>query len=282
MARKISMKTIALIFSLVLAFTVTAQAAEPTDYVIKHEQMLYSVVLVQLPRSSGSGTVIWSGEHEGKIRTYILTNHHVVKAAISVSKEWSSKHNKEIEVERRTPVEAYWFTYINHAVNTGKRGQRANIVAYSEQMDLALIQLLDTENVVSPVAPLMPSDSTAHLMERVWAIGSGLGRPPFATSGHVAYLDGIKNGRPFLMSTAPIVWGNSGGALFLWSDQRSRYELLGVPSRIEIVGFRTPIFGMAWSIPSLTIYEFLDENCFSFITGNEAIDECKEDYKDGE
>ena len=256
-----------------------SMAAEPTDYVIKHEQMLYNVVLVQAGRGSGSGTVIYSGEQDGEIHTYILTNWHVISSAISINKEWNSKLAEEVDVEQREPVEAYWFDYIRYAVNTGKRGQRADIVAYNEKMDLALIRLVDNERVVS-IAPLIPPDDEVHLMERVWAIGSGLGHPPFATSGFIASIDGIKSGRNYMMTTAPIVWGNSGGALFRWSDERERYELIGVPSRISVMGYSTPIFNMAWSIPAKTIYEFLDANCFDFITGNDIVDECKDDDED--
>ena len=242
-------------------------AAEPTDYKIRHDQMLNAVVLVDVGRGSGSGTVIYSGEWEGEKHTYILTNWHVVRTAISISKEWDSRSAANIDVERRQPVDAYWFSYLQYSVTTGTRGQRADIVAYNEKMDLALIRLVDTENTVSPVAPLLPQGDTVHLMERVWAIGSGLGRPPFATEGYVASVDGRQSGMEYMMTTAPIVWGNSGGALFRWSDTDQHYQLVGVPSRIEIAGFKFPIFQMAWSIPAKTIYEFLENNNLCFIYG---------------
>jgi len=114
---------------------------------------------------------------------------------------------------------------------------------------------------------MLPQGDTVHLMERVWAIGSGLGRPPFATEGYVASVDGRQSGMEYMMSTAPIVWGNSGGALFRWSDTDQHYQLVGVPSRIEIAGFKFPIFNMAWSIPTKTIYEFLANNNMCFIYG---------------
>jgi S1-C subfamily serine protease len=254
--------------AIMMAVGATSQAAEPTGYVIKHDQMLNAVVLVDVGGGSGSGTVIYSDEWEGEAHTYILTNYHVVKRAISISKEWDSRAAANIDVERRQPVDAYWFSYLQYSITTGKRGQRANIVAYNEKMDLAIIRLVDTENIVSPVAPMLPQDDTVHLMERVWAIGSGLGRPPFATEGYVASVDGRQSGMEYMMSTAPIVWGNSGGALFRWSDDRTRYELIGIPSRITIAGFRFPIFNMAWSIPAGTVYEFLENNNLCFIYGD--------------
>lgn len=254
--------------------------AEPDGYVIKHEQMLYSVVLVDAGIGSGSGTVIYSGERDGEVHTYVLTNYHVIQSAITISEEWDPKKKEKLPVERRSIVEAYWFTYIGYATNTGKIGQRAEIVAYDTKADLALIRLLDTENKVESVTPLIPTDAKVHLMQKVWAIGSGLGYPPFATTGELASIDGRKDGYRYIMSTAPIVWGNSGGALFMWSDDRDRYELIGVPSKITMAGFRLPVFQMAWSVPAETIYEFLDNNCFEFITGNEMVDDCKEEEEE--
>jgi len=40
-----------------------------------HEEMLFSVALIRMGRSSGSGTVIYSAERDGEWATYILTNY---------------------------------------------------------------------------------------------------------------------------------------------------------------------------------------------------------------
>jgi S1-C subfamily serine protease len=259
------MKNFLWVLAMLALWAPIVKADEPTDYKTKHDQMLSSVVLIDQGQGSGSGTVIYSAEYEGEVHTYILTNFHVVSSAVTVSEEWDSKLGKNVDVERRQPVDAYWFEYIQYSINTGKRGQRAEIVAYNAKMDLALIRLVDTENIVTPVSPIIPQSDTVHLMESVWAIGSGMGFPPFATRGEIAAVDGRQSGMTYMMSTAPIVWGNSGGALFRWSDDRTRYELIGVPSRITIAGFRFPIFNMAWSIPAETIFEFLENNNLCFI-----------------
>jgi S1-C subfamily serine protease len=259
------MKNLLCVLAMLALWAPVVQAGEPTDYKSKHDQMLSSVVLVDIGEGSGSGTVIYSAEFEGEIHTYILTNFHVVASAVTISEEWNSKLGKNVDVERRQPVDAYWFEYIRYSINTGKRGQRAEIVAYNAKMDLALIRLVDTENTVTPVSPIIPQNDTVHLMESVWAIGSGMGYPPFATRGEIAAVDGRQSGMTYMMSTAPIVWGNSGGALFRWSDDRVRFELVGVPSRITIAGFRFPIFQMSWAVPAVTIYEFLENNNLCFI-----------------
>lgn len=259
------MKNLICVLAMLALWAPIVKAEEPTDYKTKHDQMLSSVVLIDQGGGSGSGTVIYSAEFQAEVHTYILTNFHVIAGAVDVSEEWDSKLGKNVDVERRQPVDAYWFEYIRYSINTGKRGQRAEIVAYNAKMDLALIRLVDTENIISPVSPIIPQDDTVHLMESVWAIGSGMGFPPFATRGEIAAVDGRQSGMTYIMSTAPIVWGNSGGALFRWSNDRVRYELIGVPSRITMAGFRFPIFQMAWSIPAETIYEFLENNNLCFI-----------------
>ena len=49
----------------------------------------------------------------------------------------------------------------------------------------------------------------------------------------------------------------------------------------EAAGFRFALFQTARSIPTSTIHSFLDENCFSLITVNDILDECKGDEEEG-
>ena len=100
------------------------------------------------------------------------------------------------------------------------------------------------------------------------AVGAGMGRPPFATNGLIAYLDARIDGHRYMMSTAPIIYGNSGGALFRFSGDRDRYELIGVPSRGTVAGFSI-VEHMNWSIVIDTIRAFLRGNGHGFILGDE-------------
>jgi S1-C subfamily serine protease len=117
------------------------------------------------------------------------------------------------------------------------------------------------------------------LMDRVWAIGAGLGQPPFATSGEVAHQRAVIQGYPYLLTTAPIIWGNSGGALFVVHD--GSHVLVGVPSRVTAV-FRNPVTHMAWSIPVVTVREFLRENELGFVLGDEEESEGEGEGEEGE
>ncbi len=242
--------------------------AAPDDVIQKHREMLYPVVVVDAGSGPASGTVIFSAEVDGEWQTYVLTNHHVVRSAIKVKKEWDPKSQGEVKREQRSPVQIRWFDYNDYSREIGTRGQIADIVAYDATLDLALLQTRDTERGVEHAAHLMPEDAPLYLFEITWAIGAGLGKPPFPTEGAVSNLDQRINGQPYILSSAPIIFGNSGGALFHWSPERERYEFIGVPAKVSAVGWGTVVTHMAWAIPLATVREFLRANDFGFILGD--------------
>lgn len=261
---------------LALVFFIAGPAwAAPEDLVQKHQEMLYPVVVVASGSGQGSGTVIFSAEVDGGWQTYVLTNHHVIRSAITVKEEWDPKSQEEVKREHRTPIQVRWFDYNDYSREIGTRGQIADIVAYDATLDLALLQTRDTERAVQYVATLMPEASPLYLFEITWAVGAGLGKPPFPTEGAVSNLDQRINGRPFILSSAPIIFGNSGGALFHWSQERSRYEFIGVPARVSGT-WSGVVTHMAWAIPLATVREFLRENDFGFILGDPVAEETPE------
>jgi len=75
---------------------------------------------------------------------------------------------------------------------------------------------------------------------------------------------------------------NSGGALYRWSEERERWELVGVPSRIQVIfqGFSSQaITHMGYCIPILSekggIIRFLEDWCYQFIYDpNYTIEQC--------
>tara|TARA_Y100000310_G_C20687045_1_gene819709 strand:+ start:2966 stop:3784 length:819 start_codon:yes stop_codon:yes gene_type:complete len=263
------------IIIVLLLWALPANAASNCN--AKHEQMLYTVVLVEVSRGSGSGTVIHSAKREDAWESYVLTNFHVIEGNVRVSEEWDPKKGKKIEKERREEVKVAWFDYNDCSRQIGTRGKTAKIVAYDKLADLALLQITDTEHAVSPVAALLPEDDKIYLADEVWAVGAGLGNPPFMTSGHLAFQDEQIQGHRYMLATAPIIFGNSGGALFRLSEDRGTYELVGVPSKISAAGWQA-ITHMAWSIPIETIRGFLREQDYGHVLG----DPYKEPEKDEE
>ena len=258
------MKNFPCVLAMLALWASAVQAGEPTDYKIKHHQMLYTTVLLSAGTGTGSGTVIFSGkvdvDGKTKVHTLILTNHHVIKQSIHIKEEWDPRAKKEIKKETRDLVEAFWFEYNDYSIMVGKTGRRAEIIAYDANTDLAVVRLIDTERFVEDVANLMPLEDRLHQFEKVYAVGAGLGFPPFSTDGTVGFNDGLWKGNRYVLTTAPIIFGNSGGALFRWSDTSNSYELVGVPSAVSNAGFSGPVAHMAWSIPIETVYKVLESN----------------------
>ena len=263
------LKAAALVTLILCAGIVTAAAA--ADCGPQHTEMLNTAVRID---TSGSGTVIYSKDHgvapAKKYETYILTNYHVIGRSITITEVWSPRKSRKVKRETRSPVTAFWFDYVRCARSVGTRGRLADIVAHDEQRDLALLQLRDFERGVDQVASLLPKDEVPKLGQKVWAVGAGLGYPPFMTSGEMAFSEQIINGYRYQLATPPIIFGNSGGALFAYSDDRQQYEMIGVPSRVSAAHFQA-ITHMGWSIPTETVYEFLEENFHDFIGGGPYV-----------
>jgi S1-C subfamily serine protease len=232
----------------------TPATAQPTT---EHEQMLYTAVSVDAGSGTGSGTVVHSDNHDGEWFTYILTNYHVIAAAISINEEWDPVEQEEVKKERRKPVRVDWFMYNKFSRKIGTAGKDADIVAYDSQADLALLRVRDHERGVDYVAYILPAGAPIYLFDNVWAVGAGLGKPPFPTIGVLAGLDEYIDDYPYLLATAPIIFGNSGGALFRYDEGRGRFELIGVPSKVSAIGFGQAVTHMAWSIPVETIRTFM-------------------------
>jgi len=253
-----------------------AKAAEPNDYKIRHEEMIYSVVLVDVRGGSGSGTVVFSKKLGDEWHTYILTNNHVVRSLVSIEDVWDSAAGKKAKKEKRKPLQVRWFDYNDYSRAISNTSKKASIVAWNEDLDLGLVRVDDTERGVDTVAYIMPKDVYPHLTEHVWAVGAGLGRPPFATGGNVSLNEEVVNGNPFMLMSAPIIYGNSGGALFRWSDERQHFELAGVPALISVVGFGSIVQSMSWAIPIQTVYQFLEDACYGPIVEEPLGEDCDE------
>lgn len=261
-----AMRTLAL--TIVALLCLSTQSYAQTDALtLRHEQMLYTVVLVQAGQASGSGTVVHSEVRGSDYETFVLTNFHVVGSAVKVEEEWDPKEKADVKRERREPVKVLWQEYNDLSSFIGTSGKTADIVAYDEAADLALLKIRDRERGALYVANLLPENQPLYMSEAVFAVGGGLGKPPFMSEGVLGYLHEQIEGYPYLLSTAPIIFGNSGGALFHYGDHCGCYEMIGVPSRVSASWF-TVVPHMAWSIAMETVRAFLRENDYGFILGD--------------
>lgn len=229
------------------------------------KSVLYPVVRVRAKKAAGSGTVVFSQEVGGDGETYILTNHHVIESLIKVDKKYDSFLKRNLPKESRGTATVEFFSYQDNSRLEGTLSVQADIVAYSESHDLALLKLRSTalKEFVANL-PLLSFEKDLDLADAVVAVGAALGHAPVITRGHITFMDDEIEDLPFWMSDAPIIFGNSGGAIFA----QDSLQWVGVPSRISItqVGWSiAPISHLGFFIPFTRVYEWLEEEYYEFI-----------------
>ena len=253
------------------------------EIIQKHEQMFYPTVRVRTKKAGGSGTVVYSKKHKDEVHTYVITNHHVIADSVKIEKKWDSVLKRKTDKEKLDTVFVEFFRYNNYSHTVGSFAVEADIVAYSEVeggQDWALLRVRDKENTADWVANLFPLDDldNVHIFDETYAVGASLGHPPVASNGMITYMDDEIDSYKYWMSSAPTIFGNSGGAVYRWSDNRKQYEYIGVPSRISIqpMGFSADaITHMGYFIPIERVYKLLEENDYQFIYDDKfSIDDC--------
>ncbi len=250
----------------------------------KHEQMFYPTVRVRTKKAGGSGTVVYSETHKDEVYTYVITNHHVISDSVSIQKKWDPVLKRKVDKEKLDTVQVEFFRYNNYSHTVGSFAVEADIVAYSEVeggQDWALLRVRDKENKADWVANMFPLDDidNVHIFDESYAVGASLGHPPVASDGMITYMDDEIDSFKYWMSSAPTIFGNSGGAVYRWSEGRKQYEYIGIPSRISIqpMGFSADaITHMGYFIPIDRVYKLLEENDYQFIyDDSKSIEECE-------
>tara|TARA_Y100001938_G_scaffold134804_1_gene195711 strand:+ start:952 stop:1779 length:828 start_codon:yes stop_codon:yes gene_type:complete len=253
------------------------------EIIQKHEQMFYPTVRVRTKKAGGSGTVVYSKKHKDEVYTYVITNHHVIADSVKIEKKWDSVLKRKTDKEKLDTVFVEFFRYNNYSHTVGSFAVEADIVAYSEVeggQDWALLRVRDKENTADWVANMFPLEDldNVHIFDKSYAVGASLGHPPVASEGMITYMDDEIDSFKYWMSSAPTIFGNSGGAVYRWSDNRKQYEYIGIPSRISIqpMGFSADaITHMGYFIPIERVYKLLDENDYQFIyDDSKSIDDC--------
>ena len=273
----------AILLSVAITLASTTAFANPKKSGVvpeqEHIEMLYPTVLVRLGNGSGSGTVIYSKQNEEReYESFVLTNWHVIRGYVKVSKVWDSKKKEHIETETRRPVNIDLWEYNNYSTAVGTIGRLARIVAYDKSRDLALLKVEDEERPMPHVATIYPEDidDGPWIFQTVYAVGAGLGKPPFPTMGLLAGYGRDQDGNSLYLSTSPIIYGNSGGSLYVYSP-RNHYELIGVPSMVSAYGWGNVVSHMAWSRPVSEIRVFLRNAGYGVkILGDEPEEEEEE------
>lgn len=250
----------------------------------QHEEMLWATVRIAADNAWGSGTVVFSGQTDkkGEYLTYVITCFHVVASNIKIEKKFDQRVGYDIKKETRVPVEVQFFYYEKLSKCAGIASSvKANIVAYDEDADIALLELRKSAKV-TPVATMFPEKATEeiHVYDPVWACGAAMAHEPIATQGIINFMNEMmETGIEYWMSSAQIIFGNSGGAMFRYSNKRDKYEFIGIPARVTInmAGYsQDAITHMGFFVPVPMVYKFLRENFYTFIFDpNTTMEECK-------
>jgi S1-C subfamily serine protease len=230
---------------------------------LAHERYIYPVVRVSAGNAGGSGTIIYSRNMDGGdvYTTYVLTNHHVVSSSIRVVDEWDPNLQKKVKRERRSIVYVEIFKYKDISTPVGTTKVEADIMAYTKTEDMAILKLRLEENV--PYVAILPLKENSHkykVMDETIAVGCSLGFPPLPTVGMITRLNMQLQSLPYDMSSSQIIYGNSGGAMF-----NTAGELIGIPSRVAVVGWSSAITHMGLFIPANRIYDWMENEFYDFI-----------------
>jgi len=245
-----------------------------------HKEVLYTQVRVRTGEAGGSGTIIYSEKGKsGFYSTYVITCHHVVEKAVKIESKWDSLLKRERKMETTVPVliEMFNWSAVPHGKIPLTSGAQADVVAYGVDDDIAILHLDLAERPV--VARMLPPEKVTQISigTPVYAVGCALLHDPILTAGHVTHMGDIIDGKDYWMSSAQTIFGNSGGAVFALVDDQ--YCFIGIPSRISVIGWATPITHMGYFSPVSRIQEFLKDQILEFlIPGNKRTEtECLEE-----
>ena len=236
----------------------------------KHKHMLYPTVRVRTNKAGGSGTLIYSkqvpDEDVGVYESYVLTNEHVIDDNIKVEKKWSTLLKREVKTDILAECSVEFFDFEYGSWEAGHSSHRSEIMCYDKDMDIGLLKI-KSEKKFDNVAKMFPRGEhkkQLRFFQPVYAIGCGLGHPPLQTKGQLAGFTDVIDNYPYWLSTAPTIFGNSGGSVY----RGDTYEFIGIPSRIAVMasGFSADaITHMSYFIPIPSIYSFLEDQLFDFI-----------------
>ncbi len=230
----------------------------------KVNSILKPLVRVSTSQGTGSGAIIYSEDREGtgEHRTFVLTNWHVVSDAIHLVKKWDSLKQEHVYVEENDLVTVEMFSYLRGGKTVLSQPVKAKIQAYKVEEDMALLEL-DTPLKTEAVAELFPTGETLSLLQEVYAVGCSLGVDPIVTTGHITDLEVIIEHKVYVMASANIIYGNSGGGVF--TEINKKFYFIGIPSRVTVTRQGQAMTHMGYFIPPARIRGFFEAQCLNFL-----------------
>ena len=242
---------------------------------------MFTQVRVKTGKAGGSGTVIYSKPGKDGYSNYVITCWHVIEDAINVRKEYDPKIGMDRKKEYRDVVKVEFFDWesVPHGHRPINYSVDGDIMCYDKDHDMALIKLR-TVKKLDYVAKLFPRDRISEIKVgmRCYAVGCALLHDPILTDGIITHMGDEIDFKDYWMSSAQIIFGNSGGAMFLPFE--GDYYFIGIPSRVDVVGWGQPVTHLGYFSPITRVYEFLEEQIFQFIFDDSYTEEwCEKERK---
>ena len=178
---------------------------------------------------------------------------------------WDAVLKKKVKRDILDRVEVELFDYVRMSYRNSANTYEAEIVAYDQNEDLAVLKL-DSPKQVGHAVTFIDRERVADvkLFTPIYACGCSLGHDPFSTQGHLTFLKEQIDNRLFWMNSADQIFGNSGGAVF----EAATGEQIGVTARVTVAQFGFSQSITTWMnvcIPASRIYDFFDEQELKFL-----------------
>ena len=231
---------------------------------VEGDAVMKPLVRVRTEAAAGSGVLIYSDDREkaGEFRTFVVTNSHVIDDAVKVVRKWESLRQAWTYVEENEQVTVELFTYLRGGKTVLAQPVKANIIAHNAEEDLAVLEL-DSPLAVKAVARLLPDGAPLRMLQDVWAVGCSLGVDPIVSVGQITDLEVLIDRRAYIMASANIIYGNSGGGVFTKVDED--YFFIGTPSRVSVTRNGQAITNMGFFIPAERLRAFFSAQKLNFL-----------------
>ncbi len=230
--------------------TARLDALKPDQDVLCRD-LIWPTVQITCAGDIGSGVVIHSrADRSGVWNTYVLTAHHVVEDMIRVVN--GQELRDPVQVRIFNPAAARYDPY------------EADIVSHHVPMDLALLRV--RSNVGFPDTARLASRERLQALRSftpIYTIGCPLGHEPMPSRGDITSLNKMVDGKKFWLVSAPTIFGNSGGGVFL----EDTHELIGVCSMVCVYQnlIPVPVSHMGVVIPGEAVLAWLDSQYLQFV-----------------
>ncbi len=221
------------------------------DIDLLYKEILGPSAQIESGSNVGGGIVVYSTScSQSEYEALILTAFHVVKKSIK----------KEGDKEKMDDVIVRVF---NPSTNNLKE-HKSQIVTYDKGKDIALLRIVSSESLGVPSRfASREKIKSLKIFTPVLTVGCPLGHEPFPTGGAISSLNKDVAGEKFWIMSAPTIFGNSGGGVFL----KESHELIGVASMIctfdNLVS--TPVYHMSIFMPLDRVYDWFDSIGYEFV-----------------